>query len=127
VSLALADPKKRSTVSGPVSGEPWAVIDGWAGQKGYRLVAGAGTPTRTYQKGIGFLVAPTMLVASLDGGTLTIQGWVQPTLLARLLALFLIPAETNIGTSGLVMIIPRRMANGVVNELLAQLGLPKIP
>jgi hypothetical protein len=127
VSLVPADPKKRSTVSGPVSGEPWAIIDGWAPQKDYRLVAGAGTPTRTYQKGSGFLVAPMMLVASLEGSTLTVQGWVQPTFLARLFALFLIPEETNIGTDGLVMIIPRRMANGAVNELLGQLGLPRIP
>lgn len=127
MSIVQSDPKKRSTVSGTVSGAPWAAIDAWAPGNGYKLVAGAGTDTRTYQKGTGFLVAPMMLVASLAGTTLTVQGWVQPTFLARLFALFLIPAETNIGTDGFVMIIPRRMANKAVNGLLTQLGLPTIP
>jgi hypothetical protein len=127
MSLVVADPKKRSTVSGPVSSDPWATIDAWAPGAGYKLISGAGTPTRTYQKGSGFLVAPMMLIASLEGTNLTIQGWVAPTFLARLFALFLIPAETNIGTSGFVMVIPRRMANKVVNGLLTQLGLPTIP
>jgi len=127
MSLVVADPKKRSTVSGAVTGEPWALIDAWAPGAGYRLTAGAGTNTRTYQKGTGFLVAPMMLVAALEGRTLTIQGWVAPTFLARLFALFLLPAETNIGTDGFVMLIPRRMANKVVNGLLTQLGLPTIP
>ena len=127
MSLVVADPKKRSTVSGPVSSDPWGTIDAWAPGAGYKLIAGGGTPTRTFQKGSGFLVAPMMLIASLEGSNLTIQGWVAPTFLARLFALFLIPVETNIGTSGFVMVIPRRMANKVVNGLLTQLGLPTIP
>lgn len=125
--LVQSDPKKRSTVSGTVTTDCWAAIDTWAPPNGYKLVAGAGTNTRTYQKGTGFLVAPMMLVASLEGTTLTVQGWVQPTFLARLFAFFLIPAETNIGTDGFVMLIPRRMANKAVNELLTGLGLPRIP
>jgi hypothetical protein len=127
MSLVASDAKKRSTVSGPVSGDPWAAVEGWAPKHGYALKAGAGTSTRTYQKGSGFLVAPMMLVVSLSGPTLTVQGWVQPTFIARLFAFFLIPAETNIGTDGFVMLIPRRMANKAVNELLQQLGLPLIP
>lgn len=127
MSIVAADPKKRSTVTGTVSGPPWAAIDAWAGPAGYKLVSGAGTDTRTYQKGTGFLVAPMMLVAHLQGTSLTVQGWVAPTFLARLFALFLLPAETNIGTDGFVMIIPRRMANKAVNGLLSQLGMPTIP
>jgi hypothetical protein len=127
MTLVQAARKKRSTVSGTISGDPWPVIDAWAQPNGYKVVAGAGSTTRTYQKGTGFLVAPMMLVASLQGTTLTVQGWVQPTFLARLMALFLIPSETNIGTDGFVMIIPRRMANKAVNGLLTQLGLPTIP
>lgn len=127
MSLVTADPKKRSTVSGTVAGDPWPVIETWAQANGYAVIAGQGAPSRTWQKGSGFLVAPMKLVTSLEGSTLTVQGWVQPTFLARLFALFLIPAETNIGTDGFVMVIPRRMANKAVNGLLGQLGLPTIP
>ncbi|MBL8918408.1 MAG: hypothetical protein JNJ54_06075 [Myxococcaceae bacterium] len=126
-NLVQGDAKKRSTVSGPVSGDPWPAIEAWAQANGYKVVAGAGSGTRTWQKGTGLLVAPMMLVTALEGTTLTVQGWVQPTFLARLFALFLIPAETNIGTDGFVMLIPRRMANKAVNGLLTQLGLPTIP
>lgn len=125
-ALAVVDPKKRTSLSGPVSGDPWAIIDAWAPGAGYRLTEGAGTATRTYQKGSGFLVAPMMAAFSLDGSTMHFQAWIAPTFFARLFALFLIPASMHVGSGGFVMVLPRNMARKVLNELMGKLGLPLI-
>lgn len=125
-ALAVVDPKKRSSVSGPVSGDPWGIIDVWGKQSGFDLVEGGGTSTRTYQKGSGFLVAPMKAMFTLEGGTLAVQAWVAPTFFARLFALFLIPAEMHVNSGGFVMVLPRNMARKPINEVLAQLKLPQI-
>ena len=125
-ALAVVDPKKRSAVSGPVSGEPWAVIDAWCQTSGYKLVEGAGTSTRTYQKGSGFLVAPMKVAFSLEGTSMAVQAWIAPTFIARLFALFIIPAEMHVASGGFVMVLPRNMARKAINEVLGQLKLPLI-
>ena len=126
-ALAVVDPKKRSTVSGPVSGDPWAVIDAWCQSSGYRLIEGGGTPTRTYQKGSGFLVAPMKVRFAFEGTSMTAQAWVAPTFFARLFALFLVPAEMHCNSGGFVMLLPRKMMRKTINEVLGQLQLPLIP
>ena len=126
-ALAVVDPKKRSTVSGPTSGEPWGVIDAWCQTSGYRLLEGAGSPTRTYQKGSGFLVAPMKVIFALEGTSMTAQAWVAPSFFARLFALFLIPAEMHCNSGGFVMVLPRNMMRKAINEVLGQLALPLIP
>ncbi|MDP2271043.1 MAG: hypothetical protein Q8N23_09425 [Archangium sp.] len=125
-ALAVVDPKKRTSLSGPVSGDPWAIIDAWAPGAGYRVVEGAGTATRTYQKGSGFLVAPMMAAFSFTGGTLSMQAWIAPTFFARVFALFLIPASMHVNSGGFVMVLPRNMARKALNEVVGQLGLPLI-
>ena len=126
-ALAVVDPKKRSFVSGQVSGDPWAIIDAWSQPSGFRLIEGGGTTTRTYQKGSGFLVAPMKAMFSLAGDQLSMQAWVAPTFFARLMALFLVPAEMHINSGGFVMVLPRNVARKPINELLGQLRLPLIP
>lgn len=126
-ALAVVDPKKRSMVSGPVASDPWGIIDAWGKQSGFNLVEGGGTSTRTYQKGSGFLVAPMKAMFSLEGATMSVQGWVAPTFLARLFALFLVPAEMHVNSGGFVLVLPRNMARKPINEVLAQLALPQIP
>jgi hypothetical protein len=125
--LAQVDPSKRSTVTGTVASDPWAAIDAWSKTSGFALVEGAGTGTRTYQKGSGFLVAPMKAAISVNGTAFTLQAWVAPTFLARLFALFLIPAEMHVNSGGFMMVLPRNMARKPINELLAQLGVPQIP
>lgn len=64
---------------------------------------------------------------SVNGTALTLQAWVAPTFLARLFALFLIPAEMHVNSGGFKMVLPRNMARKPINELLSQLGVPLIP
>ncbi|MBL8916024.1 MAG: hypothetical protein JNM17_35320 [Archangium sp.] len=125
--IVQVDPSKRSTVTGTVNGDPWGTIDAWSKSSGFNLIEGGGTQNRTYQKGSGFLVAPMKAAISVNGSSLTLQAWVAPTFLARLFALFLIPAEMHVNSGGFKMVIPRNMARKPVNELLAQLGVPQIP
>lgn len=126
-ALTQVDPSKRSTVTGTVSSDPWSVIDAWSKSSGFDLIEGAGTTTRTFQKGSGFLVAPMKAAISVNGTAFTLQAWVAPTFIARLFALFLIPAEMHVNSGGFKMVIPRNMARKPINELLAQLGVPQIP
>jgi hypothetical protein len=42
------------------------------------------------------------------------------------MALFLIPAEMNIQPGGFRMVLPRNIARGKVNQLLADLGAAQI-
>ncbi|MFT3710020.1 MAG: hypothetical protein QM817_20500 [Archangium sp.] len=126
-ALTQVDPSKRSTVTGTVSSDPWATIDAWSKSSGFDLIEGGGTTTRTYQKGSGFLVAPMKAAISVNGTAFTLQAWVAPTFLARLFALFLIPAEMHVNSGGFKMVLPRNMARKPINELLAKLGLPQIP
>ncbi len=125
-ALAVVDSKQRTSLSGPFSGDPWPVVDAWAPGAGYRLVEGAGTQTRTYQKGSGFLVAPMFAAFSFTGSTLSMQAWIAPTLFARLFALFLIPASMHVNSGGFVMVLPRNMARKALNEVVGKLGLPLI-
>lgn len=125
-ALAVVDPKKRTSLSGPVSGDPWAVIDGWCQSSGYKLIEGAGTSTRTFQKGSGFLVAPMKVAFSYEGGALAVQAWIAPTFFARLMAFFILPAEMHVGSGGFVAVLPRNMARKAINEVLGQLKLPLI-
>ncbi len=125
-ALAVVDPRKRTSVSGPISGDVWAIIDAWAPGAGYRVIEGGGTATRTYQKGSGFLVAPMVAVFSLNEGTLSMQAWIAPTFFARLFALFLIPASMHVNSGGFVMVLPRNMARKALNEVVGKLGLPLI-
>lgn len=126
-ALATVDPKKRSSVSGQVSGDPWSVIDAWSKTSGYNVIEGAGTTTRTFQKGSGLLVAPMKVMFSLSGNAMSVQAWVAPTFLARLFALFLIPDEMHVNSGGFKMVLPRNMARNAINPVLGQLGLPQIP
>ena len=125
-ALAVVDPKKRTSLSGPVSGEPWAVIDGWCQSSGYKLIEGGGASTRTFQKGSGFLVAPMKVAFSYEGGNMAVQAWIAPTFFARLMAFFILPAEMHVGSGGFVAVLPRNMARKAINEVLGKLQLPLI-
>ncbi len=101
-------------------------IKEWAHQNNYHLKKSSYS-WQLFQKGTGFLVAPMMLEISYNGLTFHLEAWVRATLLARLGALFLIPAEIGIESEGFKMAIPKKIAREAVNKLLDQLGQPSIP
>jgi len=116
----------RTTVSFHHDGDIWPVVDKWAGENGYRRKEPDSTG-RTYQKGIGFLVAPMMLKVSMHNQETMIEAWIRTNVIVRLMALFIVPAEMGIESGGFRLVAPRSIARKAVNKLLAQLGQPLIP
>src|SRR5262245_3310686 len=125
-AIVPAKDDQRTTVKIELRGDPWPVINNWGKQSGYAPRTGEGQ-SRLYQKGTGVWVAPRMLAAQVDGSTLTLQAWIRGTFIARLFSLFILPAEMHIRSGGFKAVIPRNMARGHVNKLIAELGGQPIP
>jgi hypothetical protein len=125
-ALVPVKDSQRTTVAIELRGDPWPVITEWAKHTGFIPSADVGN-SRLFQKGIGFWVAPMMLAAQVDGNVLTLQAWIRGTFLARLLSFFILPAEMHIRSGGFKAVVPRNMARGHVNKLIAALGGPQIP
>jgi hypothetical protein len=125
-AIVPASESKRTTVKIELRGDPWPVINVWGRQTGYLPMTDIGT-SRLYQKGTGFWVAPMMLAAQVDGNVLTLQAWIRGTFIARLFSLFILPAEMHVRSGGFKAVLPRNMARGHVNKLIAALGGPPIP
>lgn len=102
------------------------VVDAWAraNHYGFRGVSpdGAGN----YQRGNGILTGAMPLTIRQVGPAIHLEAWIHATLAARICALFLIPADMGIESGGMKGVLPRSMARGAVNNLLAQLGQPPI-
>jgi hypothetical protein len=100
-------------------------VDHWAREHNYKLKSD-GEIERLYQKGTGFLVAPMMLQIRYNGQDVHLEAWARANLFVRAMALFIIPSEMNIGSGGVRMALPRKMARKAVNELLVELGQESI-
>lgn len=116
----------RTTIEFKYPGDIWAIVAPWATEHGYRLKSSTSTG-RLYQKGIGFLVAPMMLGVEQSGETVKIEAWIRMNLFTRAMALFILPAEMSIASGGFRASLPRNMARGAVNKLLAELRQAPIP
>jgi len=116
----------RTTLRFSSAIDVWPVVQTWAAEQGYKLKGSAGNEC-TFQKGFGFLVAPTMLRVKQEGGVTDLEVWIRMNLLTRAGSLFILPAEIGIGAGGFRAVVPRSFARSAVNKLLAQLGQPPIP
>lgn len=104
----------------------WKTLDSWARETGYRLVEGA-AGRGVYQKGVGLLVAPMKLEVRTAGDLVHLEAWVHVPFISRLMSLFILPDEITVESGGVKAILPRQMARGAVNQLLAMLNQPPIP
>lgn len=116
----------RTRITFPTPEHFWATVESWAPEKGYICKESAGG-TRTYQKGVGFWVAPMMLSLTEKDGSIELVAWIRANLFVRICSLMLLPAEMGIESGGFKAALPRKMARNAVNELLAKLGQPPIP
>ena len=116
---------KRTTVQFHCDTDISSLVDQWARGNGYRLKTTVGAE-RTYQKGMGFLVAPMMLKIRNETLGMTLEAWIRVNPLVRLMGLFMIPSEMGIESGGLRLVAPRKIARKAVNVLLQQLGQPAI-
>ena len=116
---------KRTQISFQSGNSIWPAVEKWAGENGYKPVSQDGNE-RTFQKGVGFLVAPMMLRFAQNGDAVTGEAWIRAGLVVRIMALFLLPPEMGIESGGFKGVLPRKIARGAVNKLLAELGAQPI-
>lgn len=115
---------KRTIIRFETESDVWSVVENWAREREYREKT-RGENWRQYQQGYGLLVLPKMVEVHQEGTTVEIQGWVKNYLLNRIMVLFLMPAEMDLG-KGFLAVIPRSTARRDVNILLGKFGQPPI-
>jgi hypothetical protein len=116
---------KRAVREFPVTGDPWAVVDGWAQGHGYSMVEQA-DGRRVYKKGTGFLTGARRIAFDATGGQLRLEAWVVGNLPVRIMSLFIIPKEITVESGGAKAMLPRKLGRGEVNDLLKEFGQPPI-
>ena len=121
------DPAKRSVVTFRTQGDPWPTIAAWAQRNKFLPRAPQTGDVKMFQKGSGLWTAPMRAQFTQRGDQIEMQAWVHNPLFARIMALFILPAEMNLNSGGFRAVIPRNIARKAVNELLTQVGAQPIP
>lgn len=121
------DPNKRSVVTFSMAGDPWPTIATWAQRHKFLPRAPQTGDVKLFQKGSGLWTAPMRAQFTRRGEHVEMQAWVHNPLFARIMALFILPAEMNVRSGGFRAVLPRNIARKAVNELLAQVGAEQIP
>lgn len=103
-----------------VRSEVWPIIEHWAAEHGYHLVALKGKK-RTYQKGKGPAWYTTIIDLKQNENEFSITAWVKVGFTARLLSLFLHARELPIDATGWKGSVVRRKAVHELNGLLERL------
>lgn len=107
-------------------GDIWPIVDQWAQQNELNLV-GTDEASRTYQRGVGFWVAPQMCRIGWNGNNYVLESWVRVNLLNRILTFGLMPGEIIVEGDGFLAVIPRTKGKEKANLLMQALGEPLIP
>ncbi len=100
-------------------------FDEWSNQEGFKLKKTEGN-IKTYQKGIGFLVAPMMLEVKEEGENIHMEMWIRVGFIMRIFALFLVPSEMEIQSGGFRLMAPRKIARTSLNKLFEKIGETEI-
>ena len=116
---------KRAIREFSANGDIWKVADEWAAQQGYKATEESGD-RRLYKKGSGFFTGARAVELRTDGSAVHLEAWVVGNLPARILSLFILPAEITIESGGAMAVVPRKQGRGEVNPLLERLGQPPI-
>lgn len=111
---------KRTIIRFESNNAIWPIVEGWAKERDYREKT-RGDNWRQYRQGYGFLVAPKVVEIHQEGTKVEIQGWINPHWTNRILVLFLMPGEIDLGR-GFMASIPRNTARRDVNILLDKFG-----
>lgn len=101
--------------------------DAWASASHFSLQSVDPDGTRHYQRGQGILTGSMLTTIHQQGSNVHMETWIHANLLARVGALFLVPAEMSVESGGIKGVLPRKICREAVNQLLAQLGQQPIP
>ena len=126
-ALTTVDPTKRSVVVFNHPGDPWPQIAAWAHRNKYLPRAPQTGSVKMFQKGSGLWTSPMRAQFTQRGDQIEVQAWVHNPLIARIMSMFILPAEMNVSSGGFRAVIPRNIARKAVNELLVEVGASPIP
>lgn len=115
----------RTTVRLDNGNDILQAVESWANANNFKLKSSVGNE-KTYQRGVGFWVAPQMLKIRPENHELVLEIWIRMNLFVRLLSLFILPAEMGIESGGVRSVMPRNIARNLVNQLLTHLRQPLI-
>jgi hypothetical protein len=115
---------KRATREFTSVGDPWPTVDEWAQNQGYTADEQS-ADHREFHKG-GFWTARRKVGVTKAGDTVRVEAWIAASFPARVMALFIVPAEITVASGGMVAALPRKMGRSEVNTLLEKLGQPPI-
>lgn len=100
-----------------VRSESWPIIEHWASEMGYRMVAFKGR-RRLYQKGSSQSTYQTFVEVRHDEGRVVLCAWITVGFALRALTFFLLPSVLPIDATGYKGIRTRRQAVRDLNGLL---------
>jgi hypothetical protein len=112
---------KRAVRDFEVSQDPLPVADRWAAEQGYKVLEQTASHRR-YRKGAGIMAGSRLVTLDVDHGRGHLEGWVGSNMAARLLSLFILPANITLESGGFKGALPRKLGRDEVNPLLATLG-----
>jgi hypothetical protein len=112
---------KRAIREFSANGDVWKVADEWAAQQGYKAVDES-ADRRVYKKGSGFFTGARAVELRTEGNDVHLEAWVIGNLPARVLSLFILPAEITVESGGAKAVVPRKQGRAEVNELLSKLN-----
>ncbi len=115
---------KRTILDFETDKDIWEIVNEWSQGSHYRLKEEK-EDYRLMQKGYGLLVAPMMLEIKKDGNKVHMEAWIRVPMVTRIFALFLLPAELDLG-KGMRAVAPRTVARNSVNKLLIKLEQEEI-
>ena len=107
------------TVAFARGGDVRGLVADWARAHGFRHVRTDGT-RQVYKRGRNVLTAPAFVEYDADGDRHTLKAYVQIDGL-------LVKGDIALSGGGLLVRLPRSMARGDVNRLLASLEQPPLP
>ena len=117
--------KGRTVRDFTAGSDMWQILDGWAQQTGYKLIA-YDDVSRLYQRGEGFWVAPQRVQINFTGAGYHLEAYVWVPLYTRIFTFMLMPEEMKIESGGFIGAVPRKKARGQVSMLMQALGQPPI-
>jgi hypothetical protein len=115
---------KRTILRFEINTDIWPIVESWAREREYGEKT-KGNTWRRYQQGHGTLVAPKLVEVRQEGTKVELQAWISINILSRIMFLFIMPAELDLGP-GFRGAVPRSTARRDVNILLQKLGQPPI-
>ncbi|MDY6966629.1 MAG: hypothetical protein SVM80_11815 [Halobacteriota archaeon] len=114
----------RTVMDFEIGEDIWSIADNWAEETYFRVIE-SDESRRLYQKGSDIWSIPIMLEIQETEGKIHLETWMRTN--PRNPYTFSLPSEMSIESgNGIVMTGQRRIARNAINELLEQLGQPKI-